>query len=160
MSLRARKLPDQDAWEFVPARCARERAEDLEEVRAMVDAGELDVARDECRWLLEGCSECLEAHRILGEIALEQGDTALARGHFGFAYRLGVTALERAETTGPLPYSLEANQPFFEAAKGLAWCLLQLGKPQMAAEVVNACTACDPSDPLQIRGLLADHAAE
>ncbi len=126
----------------------------------MLEAGELEVARDECRWLLEGCSDCLEAHRILGEIALEEGDTALARGHFGFAYRLGVTALTRAETSGPLPYRLAANQSFFEAAKGLAWCLLQLGKPEMAAEVVAVCTNCDASDPLRIRALLADHAAE
>lgn len=151
-----RKLPDHDAWELVPARCAQRRGDDLAEVRAMLEAGELDVARDECRWLLEGCGECLEAHRLLGEIALEQGDTALARGHFGIAYRLGLSALQRAGARGPLPYRLEANQPFFESAKGLAWCLLQLGKRDMAAEVVAAALACDPSDPLNIGALMAD----
>ncbi|MEX2115047.1 MAG: hypothetical protein WD845_17770 [Pirellulales bacterium] len=155
-----RKRSDEDAWELVPPRCARERAEDLEEVRAMVEAGELDVARDECRWLLEGCSDCLQAHRILGEIALEDQDVALARGHFGYAYRLGAAALERAGTTGPLPYRLAANQSFFESAKGLVWCLLQLGKPEMAAEVVSVMMACDPSDPLNIRELLANRPAE
>jgi hypothetical protein len=149
-----RMLEGEDAWELVPPRCAVERALDLEEVRQMVDAGELDVARDECRWLLEGCSDCLEAHRILGEIALEEQDIPLARGHFGYAYRLGTTALERAGTKGPLPYRLEANQAFFESAKGLVWCLLQLGKPDMAAEIVAATIACDPSDPLKIADLM------
>lgn len=155
-SVSVRKLEGEDAWELVPPRCAVERALDLEEVREMVEAGELDVARDECRWLLEGCSDCLDAHRILGEIALEEHDVSLARGHFGYAYRLGATALERAGTKGPLPYRLEANQAFFESAKGLVWCLLELGKPQMAAEVVSVVTACDPSDPLKIADLVAN----
>ena len=154
------QLDGEDAWELVPPRCAVERALDLEEVREMVEAGELDVARDECRWLLEGCSDCLDAHRILGEIALEEHDVPLARGHFGYAYRLGATALERAGTKGPLPYRLEANQAFFESAKGLVWCLLELGKPEMAAEVVSVVTACDPSDPLKIAEVVANRRAE
>jgi hypothetical protein len=155
-SVSVRKLDGEDAWELVTPRCAVERALDLEEVRAMVDAGELDVARDECRWLLEGCSDCLEAHRILGEIALEEQDIPLARGHFGYAFRLGTTALERAGTKGPLPYRIAANQAFFESAKGLVWCLLELGKRQMATEAVAVVTACDPSDPLKIADLVAN----
>src|SRR5258708_2407310 len=51
-SLRVRKVVGQDAWELVHPRCARDRALDLEEVRKMLDAGEVDVAIDECRWLL------------------------------------------------------------------------------------------------------------
>ncbi len=126
----------------------------------MIEAGELDVARDECRWLLDGCSECLEAHRMLGEIALEQEDLALARGHFGYAYRMGIAALDRASMAGPLPYELLANRSFFESAKGLAWCLLRLGKRELAVEVVERVLICDPSDPLRIQDLLVDTQAE
>ena len=122
----------------------------------MVDAGELDVAVDECRWLLSGCSDCLEAHRILGEIALSENDLPLARGHFGYAYRLGAKALEQARSKGPLPYRLEANRSFLESAKGLAWCLQQLGKHEMASEVVEVMLGCDATDPLGVRKLLAD----
>jgi hypothetical protein len=149
--VRARRRAGDDAWELVHPRCACDRQDDLEEVRKMLDAGEIDVARDECRWLLESCSDCLEAHRILGEIALAENDLALARGHFGYAYRLGAKALEQAGARGPLPYRFEANRPFLESGKALAWCLKQLGKPEMAAEVVEALLACDPGDPLGVR---------
>ncbi|MGD9720069.1 MAG: hypothetical protein AB7O59_02505 [Pirellulales bacterium] len=151
-----RPLRDEDGWELVHPRCAREREEDLEEVRHMLDAGETDVARDECRWLLEGCRDCLEAHRILGEIALVDEDLPLARGHFGYAYRLGAAALERAGGKVRLPYARPANRSFFESAKGLVWCLKQLDKPEMAAEVAAQAVACDPEDPLQIAALVAD----
>lgn len=155
-ALRARKLPGEEAWELVHPRCARDRQEDLEEVRKMLDAGEIDVAMDECRWLLSGCSDCLEAHRILGEIALGDNDLPLARGHFGYAYRLGVKALEQAGSRGPLPHRLRANQSFLESAKGLAWCLRELGKREMASEVVQFMLLCDPSDPLAVKNLLSD----
>ncbi len=149
-TMRARKLAGQDAWELVHPRCAGDRDEDLEEVRKMLEAGEMDVARDECQWLLEGCADCLEAHRILGEIALADDDVPLARGHFGYAYRLGIQAMKQAGAKGPLPYRLAANRSFFESAKGLAWCLTQLGKQDMGAEVVAQMLQCDPSDPLRI----------
>ncbi|MEX2317108.1 MAG: hypothetical protein WD669_08150 [Pirellulales bacterium] len=151
----ARKRAGEDAWELVHPRCARDRADDLDEVRKMIEAGELDVAIDECRWLLQGCSDCLEAHRILGEIALGENDLPLARGHFGYAYRLGTQALAQARCKGPLPYRLAANRGFHESGKALAWCLMQLGKAEMAAEVVELLLACDPGDPLCVRNLLA-----
>lgn len=119
----------------------------------MIEAGETDVARDECRWLLEGCTDCLEAHRLLGEIALAESDLPLARGHFGYAYRLGAEAIRRAGSSGPLPYRVPANQAFLESTKALAWCLMQLQKPDLAAEVVELALACDPSDPLAIAAL-------
>lgn len=153
-TLRARKVPGQDAWELVHPRCARDRAEDLDEVRKMLDAGEVDVAVDECRWLLQGCSDCLEAHRLLGEIAMGENDLSLARGHFGYGYRLGTQALKRAGSRGPAPYRLPANQGFLQCAKGLAWCLKELDKREMAAEVVAVALQCDPSDPLGVRSLL------
>ncbi len=122
----------------------------------MLEAGEADVARDECRWLLQGCSDCLEAHRMLGEIALCENDLPLARGHFGYAFRLGANALKQAGNKGPLPYRLPANQAFFTSGKALAWCLKQLGKPDMAAGVVELLLGCDPSDPLGVKNLLAE----
>lgn len=159
-TVRARQLLGEEAWELVPPRCAAARQDDLDEVRKMIDAGELEVATDECRWLLEGCTDCLDAHRMLGEIALEIDDLPLARGHFGYAYRLGAKALDDAGVSGPLPYRLPANQSFFEAAKGLVWCLVKLDKPELAAEVVARITRCDPADPLAIARLLADNTAE
>ena len=148
-----RRPPGEDAWELVLPRCARDRQEDVEEVRKMLEAGEVDVARDECLWLLQGCSECLDAHYILGEIALGDEDYPLARGHFGFAYQLGAKAIRQAGQAAPLPYRLAANRSFHEAGKGLAWCLLKLDKPEMAGEVIEFLVGCDPTDPLEVRRL-------
>ena len=84
-SLRVRRRPTGE-YELVHPRCAVERADDLEEVRKMIDAGEVDVAVDELRWLLSGCSDFVDAHRLLGELALSENDLPLARAHFGYAY--------------------------------------------------------------------------
>ena len=120
----------------------------------MIDAGESEIAVDELRWLLNGCSDCLDAHRLLGELALAEGDLPLARGHFGYAYKLGVDAYRQAGAKEPLPHRLPANQAFHESGKALTYCLGQLGKREMAAEVVEQLLTCDPTDPLGVRGLL------
>jgi hypothetical protein len=143
-------------WELLHPRCALDRREDLDEVRTMIDAGEVDIAIDELRWLLDGCSDCIEAHGMLGELALSADqDPQLARGHFGYAYQLGLTALRRANMPTPVPYRVPANQAFFEAGKGLAYCLTQLEKPEMAREVLDLLLACDPTDPLGFTGMRA-----
>jgi hypothetical protein len=146
-----RPVPGREAWELVHPRCARVRAEDMEEVEAMLAAGETEVARDELRWLLDGCSDFIAAHRVLGELALEENDLQLARGHFGYAYEIGRRAFPGGAPPGPLPYELPANQGFLEAAKGLAWCLRQLGEVGLAKEVVKTMLDCDLSDPLGVR---------
>jgi hypothetical protein len=123
----------------------------MEEVEAMLAAGENEVARDELRWLLDGCSDFIAAHRLLGELALEENDVRLARGHFGYGYEIGLRAMPSKGLPGPLPYDLPANQAFLESAKGLAWCLRQLGEARLADQVTAKLLALDPSDPLGVR---------
>ncbi len=132
-------------------RCVRDRAEDLEEVRAMIGAGETEIALDELRWLLSGCSEFIAAHVLLGDLASAAGDLPLARGHYGAGYQLGLQTLRRAKMPKPLLYSQPANRPFFDAGRGVIECLRKLGKPQMAAEIVETLVSLDPSDSLQLR---------
>ena len=153
-AVRARKTADGQAWELVHPRCARDRQEDVEEVRKMIDAGEIEIAIDELRWLLNGCSDFIDAHRLLGELAMADEDLALARGHFGYAYQLGMKALAQADPKGRLPYSVPANQSFHESGKGLVYCLLHLGKRAMAVDVADHLLSCDPSDPLGVRGIM------
>jgi hypothetical protein len=136
--------------ELVEPPCVRQRREDLEEVRVMLKAGEIDVAADELLWLLSGCDVLLEAHKMLGEIALADGDLQLARGHFGYAYELGLGALGKVAGS-VLPFARPANQSFFEAGKGLAWCLKQKGEVGLAAEVVERLLTLDPSGPLGLK---------
>lgn len=135
-------------------RCAVERAEDMEEARAMVAAGESEIAIDEVRWLLGGCHDFIDAHRLLGELALAEEDLALARGHFGIAYQLGLKAI--GNVAGTLTYRLAGNQSFYESGKGLVWCLAQLGKKDLAGEVAARLLRLDPADPLGIRRLAAE----
>ncbi|MEZ6069021.1 MAG: hypothetical protein R3C10_01865 [Pirellulales bacterium] len=146
-ALRVRLLDDGASAELVHPRCAAQRREDLEEVEAMLSAGEFEVARDELRWLLDGCSDLVEAHLKLGEIAVAEGDVPLARGHFGYACQVCEAAL-RGRPLVRLPYELAANRAFFEAAKGAAWCLAQLGRRQDAERIAERMLALDPSDPL------------
>lgn len=155
--LSLRRHPSGSGWVLVHPRCVRERAEDLEEVRDMIDAGELEIAIDEIRWLLSGCSEFMEAHNLLGELAIEKdNDVPLARGHFGFAYQLGLQSLRRAKMPGPLPIDYPANRPFHEAGRGLAWCLEKLGRGALADEIAKTLVELDPTDPLQVHGMLDD----
>ena len=145
-----RQVPDGIVFELAYPSCVRDRAEDMEEVHAMLDAGEIDVAMDELRWLLEGCRDLLEAHQLLGAVALAENDLVLARGHLGYAYEMGLGAIPE-DFPGPLAYARPANRPFFEAGKGLAWCLKQLGETEAAARVVNHLLRLDPSDPLGLK---------
>jgi hypothetical protein len=121
----------------------------------MIEAGEIEIAREELQWLLSGCTDMIDAHKTLGELALLDQDLPLARGHFGYAYQIGAKALDRAGATANVPYRSPANQAFFEAGKGLAFCLRELGKTEMAVEVVERLLACDPSDPLGVRTLIS-----
>ena len=144
-----RRSTDGKSWVFVHPREARDRAEDLEEVEMMIEAGEMDIALDELRWLLSGCSEFIAAHVLLGDIARDTNDLPLARGHYGAGYQLGLQTLRRAKMPKPFLYSQLANQSFFEAGRGLVWSLEKLGKPQMAEEVMSTLIELDPTDPLQ-----------
>ncbi len=118
----------------------------------MVAAGEREIARDELRWLLSECHDFLAAHKLLGDLALADNDVRLARGHFGYAYQIGLKAIERADAK-LLPYSHDGNRPFFEAGKGLAQCLLKLGKRGLARDVLRRLLELDPSDSLKVRNL-------
>lgn len=139
------------AWEIVQPRCARRRRDDVEEVEAMLVAGETEIARDELVWLLSECPDFLEAHVQLGLVALEEGDAKLARGHFGRAYELAIRTLDAANAPWPMPYELDGNKPFFQAAKGLVQSLMELGRPRSAAEVCQRLAVLDPADPLGIQ---------
>ena len=152
--VRVHQVAGGEAWEFLHPRCAMERTDDLEEVRSMISMGEAEIAKEEMRWLLDGCPNHMTGHQILGEIALEAEDFSLARGHFGHAYRVGLKALKNARMPRPVPYAREANQSFFESGKGLIYCLKKLDKRKMATEVVDVLVACDASDPLGLKALL------
>jgi hypothetical protein len=145
----------QGEWQLVHPPCALERQEDLEEVQHMLEAGEIDVAVDELRWLLEGCSDLVRAHQLLGEIALEEGDFRLARGHFGYVFDICRAAFPPKGLPGPLPYRLPDNQALHESAKGLALCLEQLSNRDLARNVLREMTRWDPSDPLAAAAMLA-----
>ena len=123
----------------------------------MIAEDEMDIAIDELRWLLSGCSDFIAAHRRLGELLLAMdNDVPLARGHFGRAYQLGLAAVRRAGASIALPYADPENQAFFEAGKGLAYCLRELKRPRLAREVLEQLVALDPSEPLGLRAMLAE----
>jgi hypothetical protein len=148
-----RRVED-EGWKLVHPRCACDRAEDVEEVQAMIAAGEIEIARDEIRWLLEGCHDFIEAHKLLGELAYAERDLPLARGHFGYAFRIGQQAIERAGNPRPVPYRLPGNKSFHESGKALVLCLIELDRRDLATNVVEQMLSYDPSDPLGVRQIV------
>jgi hypothetical protein len=151
-AIKVRQVAGQDTFELVHPKCAQDLQQDVEEVHAMLKAGELEIAVDELRWLLENCREFLEAHRLLGELALADNCIELARAHLGYAWELGLKATGKA-FSGRLPYKLPANRPLLQSGKGLLQCLLRQGETKLAQEVTRLMLAFDPTDPLQVRGL-------
>src|SRR5688572_7354470 len=152
--LSVRRTVDGRSWVFVHPRCVRDAAEDLEEVRLMIEAGEIEIALDELRWLVSDCPENMAAHVLLGQLAAETGDFPLARGHYGAGYQLGLQTLRREKMPKPLLYSQPANRAFFDAGQGLIGSLEKLGKSAMADEVVATLVELDPSDPLRLRAMV------
>ncbi len=141
-------------WTLVQPRCVRERELDLEDVEAMLDADEVDVARDELRWLLDGCPDNIAIHYWLGDLAMREQDVKLARGHYGYAYEIGHRALRSERFPTPLPGEHEANELWFAAAKQLAWCLKLMERKELLADVIKFVRHCDPANTLQLESLL------
>lgn len=119
----------------------------------MLAAGEVEIAADELRWLLSGCPQFLDAHLVLGELAAREEDWELARGHFGYGYRLGLEALDEVGAGGPVPYANRANQSWYHCGRGLIQALLKLGREKLAREVRDRLLRGDPSDPLELSRL-------
>jgi len=147
LAVRVEASPGGRGFRLLHPRCALDRAEDLEEVDAMLEAGESEIAMDELRWLLGGCPDFIAAHRRLADLALTAGDIPLARGHYGHAFRVGLAAMAEAGSPRPLCADLPENADFFQCGQGLAHCLRLLDKEGMAREVVQQMMACDPRDP-------------
>lgn len=148
------KLQKTGVWSFVQPRCVREREMDLEDVEGMLDAEEVEIARDELRWLLEGCPDNIAIHYWLGDLAMREQDVKLARGHYGYAYEIGHRALRKENFPTPLPMENEENELWFAAAKQLAWCLKLLEKKDLLSDVVKFVQHCDPQNTLQLEALL------
>src|SRR5262249_6585124 len=87
----------------------------------------------------------LEAHNLLGELALEENDLSLARGHFGFAYEIGLDSLPKG-FRGILPSSTDYNRPFYSAGPGLAPCLIAPRQRAQGREVLKQLSRSDPRD--------------
>jgi hypothetical protein len=139
------KRLDGNRFALQPPVCAVDRKEDLDEVHQMITGGELEIARDELLYLVSDCRAFLEAHNLLGELALEENDLAVARGHFGFAYEIGLDSLPKG-FRGILPATTDYNRPFFLAGQGLARCLIARGQKPEGREVLVQLSRFDPRD--------------
>lgn len=143
---------DNDGFELVFPRKVRLFSDDLEEVHDMLAHAEWDLAVDELLWLLRECRELLEAHQLLGRIALFQGKLELARAHLGYAYELGLNATG-PRFTGRLPFARPSNRPLLQATYDLVQCLIRLDEHDLARSVAQQLLKWDPSDPLHVRDL-------
>jgi tetratricopeptide (TPR) repeat protein len=122
-----------DEYELIHPRCVEEMEPDYAEGMELLDAGDVEAARDALRYALQGCGDNLYVHVALGRIALEEfREPALARGHYGYAFELAQRAFP-LDFQGRLDPQRVANRPYFEAIRGLSACYDALGKPDEAA---------------------------
>ncbi len=155
-TLRVQWIEDCQSWALVHPRCARDRADDIEEVQRMIAEGESDVAIDELRWLLTDCSDFIDAHRLLGELAIDVEDWPLARGHLGYCFDIGSAALGAAGSDGPLSHDLPTNRGLLAATYLFAGVLHRLEKRKTSRSVLRQLLAWDPNDPLGVGELLSE----
>lgn len=148
------KRMDGNRFAFQMPICARDRAEDLDEVRQMIAGGELEIARDELLYLVSDCRAFLDAHNLLGELALEENDIPLSQGHFGFAYEIGLDSLPPG-FRGILPANRDYNRAFFLSGRGLARCLIARGQRDKGREVLVQLSKFDPREEV-VKSLLAE----
>ncbi|WP_347244376.1 hypothetical protein [Thermogutta sp.] len=140
-------------FELVYPPRVRQFKEDIEEVYDIIAHEEWDLAVDELLWLLQQCRDLLEAHQLLGRIALYRNKLELARGHLGYAFELGLKALGK-DFKGRLPLNRPTNQPFLQAARDLVECLVRLGERGLAHSVAEQLLTWTPEDPLGVRRIL------
>jgi hypothetical protein len=145
-----RRVRSTDSFELIYPRSVLMRAEDMEEVHAMLKAEEIDVAEDELRWLVGGCEALLEGHKLLGDIAAGDENWELARVHYGYAYQLGLDAVKQGRLRGTLPFARPNNRPLHEAGQGLAKTLLAMDEPSLTQKVIKQLLAWDPSNPMDL----------
>lgn len=141
-------------FEFQSPECACDRTEDIDEVRNMIAGGEAEIARDELLYLVSDCRGFLEAHNVLAELALEEGDIGVARGHFGFGYECCLNVLPPG-FRGRLHSQRGSNIHFFAAGRGLARCLIAQKKIAEGREVLEFLARLDPADVIT-KTLLAE----
>jgi hypothetical protein len=145
---------DGNRFSFQVPVCAFDRKEDLDEVHQMIAGGELEIARDELLYLVSDCRAFLEAHNLLGELALEENDIPLSQGHFGFAYEIGLDSLPPG-FRGILPANRDYNRAFFLAGRGLARCLIARGQRDKGRDVLVQLSRFDPREE-SVKSLLAE----
>ena len=136
---------DGNRFSFQAPVCAFDRKEDLDEVHQMISGGELEIARDELLYLVSDCRAFLDAHNVLGELALEENDVPLSQGHFGFAYEIGLDSLPPG-FRGILPANRDYNRAFFLAGRGLARCLIARGQRDKGRDVLVQLLKFDPRE--------------
>lgn len=140
------KRLSQSTWAFVPPDCALERQMDLEDAQEMRARHEDEIARDELLYIVADCHGFMTAHNELGELALAQEDVKLARGHYGYSYENALKSLPPG-FSGRLPHAEGYNGPFFEAGRGLARCLVALGRVEEGEKVLKKLAQFDPEEP-------------
>ncbi len=109
----------------------------------MLEHGDDELAEETLRWLLDGCSEFIEAHMLLGHVAENEHRLDLARAHYGYAFEIGKRAIPRG-FKGNIPSDRPANRPWYRAAAGLLRCLTEQGELKKAEEVLQLIAQTDP----------------
>ncbi len=152
--LTVRRVPGEDAWELALAAAMRLAAATWSRSAPMLAAGGLTWPSTSCDGFSTAATRLVEAHQLLGEIALNGGGRSRTGPRPpGLRIRTGCESPSSRRGGCRLPFNRPNNQPFFKLAAAAArWH--RLGDRQTAGEIVNRLLALDPSDPLDVKSVL------
>ncbi len=127
----------------------------IEEISALWEAGEMELAELLAGELLARDLRCLEAHALLGSFFLdgpvEERWTERALRH----YRVGVTIGELSlgdDFEGVLPWRWRGNRALLRCLDGYGRCLERIGEARSARNVFERSSMLAPEAPLGVGG--------
>ncbi|PIE18658.1 MAG: hypothetical protein CSA66_04315 [Proteobacteria bacterium] len=128
-------------------------ADALEEAARLAEFGDPEGAIALAHAALDEDLRRLDAHAILGDIALGADRVADALAHYAVGAAIGDLSVP-AEGAGELPWSEADNHAYLACLYGCARALRRLGRERDAAAPLARLLALDPDDGLGASGLM------
>ena len=116
--IRLRQVPGKQQWELVHPRSVRDRAEDLEEVRSMIDARRGGDRHRGAPLALGWLHRFYRGSQDPRRVGPDGGRLQACPAHFGYAWDIGIAALPDRGLSGPLAYERPAESAVFRSGQG------------------------------------------
>ncbi len=125
----------------------------LDEAAQLAEFGDLTSARVQLLAALDEDLRRLDAHRLLGDLALDAGRAEDALAHYAVGASIGDLCVAEP-LDGVLPWEEPANRPYLACLRGCARALHRLGRERDGQAPLRRLLALDPDDGQGVVSLL------